>query len=126
MSKTSKALRVLTLALCLNFTSEAQLPPPGGGGSGVEVIREFDTEWYVRSGAEARLEPMGDTLLGDSIDPDTGSLSFNHTDVSLPGNSGLRVAVSRTMNQGLLYKNTDTHGFDSWDLDVPRITELVP
>jgi RHS repeat-associated protein len=126
MRKTSKALQALTLALCLNFTSEAQLPPPGGGGSGVEVIREFDTEWYVRSGAEARLEPMGDTLLGDSIDPDTGSLSFNHTDVSLPGNSGLRVAVSRTMNQGLLYKNTDTHGFDSWDLDVPRITELVP
>ncbi|MEO1660897.1 MAG: RHS repeat-associated core domain-containing protein [Pseudomonadota bacterium] len=126
MHKFVKVLWALTGTLCLNFTGEAQLPPPGGGGSSVEVIREFDTEWYVRSGAEARLEPMGDTLLGDSIDPDTGSLSFSHTDVSLPGNSGLRVAVSRTMSQGYRFKNTDTHGFDSWELQVPRITELVP
>ena len=42
------------------------------------------------------ITPDSTDLLGDRIDLYTGSLSFYHTDVSLPGNNGLTVAVGRT------------------------------
>jgi RHS repeat-associated protein len=114
------AVFVITVASAAN----GQITPPSGGD--IEVVREFDTQWFVREGAEARLEVLGDGLLGDSIDPNTGSLSFTHIDVSLPGNSGLRVAVSRTINQGRLKHHSDKHGFYRWELEIPKITESVP
>ncbi|MCJ8274023.1 MAG: hypothetical protein MJK04_32065, partial [Psychrosphaera sp.] len=39
-------------------------------------------------------------LLGEQIDLNSGSVSFTHTDVSLPGNSGLPVSISRTHKGG--------------------------
>jgi len=42
-------------------------------------------EWEKKQNAEQRLEVFGNDFLGDSIDPHTGTLAFNHTDISLPG-----------------------------------------
>ncbi|GFD82393.1 hypothetical protein KUL118_52550 [Tenacibaculum sp. KUL118] len=39
-------------------------------------------EWEKKQNAEQRLEVFGNDFLGDSIDPHTGTLAFNHTDVS--------------------------------------------
>ena len=62
-------------------------------------------EWEKMQGQEDRLRAYGPDLLGDSIDPHTGSLSFEHTDVSLPGNSHLEVLdVRKTSITGVSLK----------------------
>ncbi len=57
------------------------------------------------------LASMGPDLFGDAVDLYTGSLSFSATDVSIPGNSGLAVAVGRS------YTVTDRKGY--WLRDLP-------
>ena len=59
-------------------------------------------------------------LLGEQIDLNTGSVSFSHTDVSLPGNSGLPVRISRT-HKGGNYSFQNTLEFADWQLDIPSI-----
>jgi YD repeat-containing protein len=68
------------------------------------------------------------------VDLNTGTLSFRHVDVSLPGNSGLEVAIRRTRAQGDIFKhrarseNTEvqdqkiSHSFSDWMLEVPNIS----
>lgn len=126
MSKTSKTLQALTLALCLNFGASAQFGGgedggfPGGGGGGTSNPFPME-EWEKRQNAEERLTAFGDDLMGDQIDPHTGSLSFLQTDVSLPGNSGLPVAISRKRSQGLHYHESVDAEFGDWELVVPRL-----
>lgn len=45
--------------------------------------------------AQDAIKTLGPDLFGDQINLYDGSFSFQQTDVSLPGNSALRVAVSR-------------------------------
>ena len=50
-------------------------------------------EWQKRLTADERLTAFGSDLMGDAIDTHLGSISFSHTDVSLPGNSNLDVSI---------------------------------
>jgi len=59
--------------------------------------------------------------LGDGIDPNTGSLQFNITDVSIPGNFDLPVAVSRKIAQGRFYHRNTAVEFGDWQIEIPRI-----
>lgn len=58
-------------------------------------------------------------LFGEQVSLFNGSLGFAQTDVQLPGNSALPVALSRRYEAGR------PHGFfrqfGDWDLDIPRI-----
>ena len=62
---------------------------------------------------------LGDQLFGDRVDLYTGALSFSQTDISLPGNSGLEVAVRRQYTAG---RKFIVGHFGDWDLDLPRIS----
>ncbi|MDH3273691.1 MAG: polymorphic toxin-type HINT domain-containing protein [Gammaproteobacteria bacterium] len=95
-------------------------PPPGGGGSGPDPYHET----YARQNIREDLTPYGVDLLGEQFDLATGTLSFNHTDVVLPGNNGLEVAIRRTVNtaQGRFYPNNE---FGDWELDVPKLEMTV-
>jgi hypothetical protein len=59
-------------------------------------------------------------LLGERIDLNSGSISFKHTDVSLPGNSALPVAISR-LHKSKAYSNFNRTDFSDWALDIPYI-----
>ena len=83
-------------------------------------------EYEKRQGAEQRLEVLGDDLFGDGIDPSTGSIQFTHTDVSLPGNFPLEVAVRRKLSQGVYFRRNEILEFGDWQIDVPRITVVTP
>ena len=50
---------------------------------------------HETQGVSASLSSLDENLLGDNVDVDTGSLTFQATDVSLPGNSALPVAFGR-------------------------------
>jgi hypothetical protein len=59
----------------------AQTQPP-------ETI--YNTDWNERLAPNLGLKAHDHNLLGDSIDLHTGRLSFEHVDLSIPGNSDLR------------------------------------
>lgn len=79
-------------------------------------------EWEKKQNAEERLEVFGDGFLGDSIDPHTGSLSFSHTDIELPGNSSLSVSLRRQRTSGMQYRDGVDVEFGDWSMQVPRIS----
>ena len=74
--------------------------------------------------ADQRLTTFGNDLLGDQIDPNTGAISFEHTDISLPGNSKLEVALRRRVSQGWLYDEGVNAEFGNWEHLVPRIVAI--
>jgi hypothetical protein len=81
-------------------------------------------EWEQRMNADQRLTAFGPDLLGDQIDPATGAISFEHTDVALPGNSRLEVAIRRRLTQGYLYGEGVNAEFGNWEHLVPRIVAI--
>ena len=78
-------------------------------------------EWEEKIGVQDRLRSYGEDILGDGIDPHTGGISFTQTDVSIPGNSHLEVAVRRKISQGYFYSELEDAEFGDWHIDVPRI-----
>ena len=63
---------------------------------------------------------LGPDLLGDRVNLFNGALEFEHTDLSLPGNSQLSVALTR---RHVAARSTYVAGqFGDWDLEVPRIS----
>jgi len=60
-------------------------------------------------------------LIGDSVDLSSGGLSLNHTDISIPGNFPLEVAVTRSF-KGRQYSARNALSFADWQLDIPAIS----
>ena len=124
--KFKKTFAPLTASIMFLFatTASAQFEPePGIGGNNQPNIPNVELE--KRQGAEHRLEAFGTDLLGDGIDPHTGSLSFTTTDVSIPGNFSLPVMIERSRKQGLHYDKSVSVEFGDWQLNVPRIHVLT-
>lgn len=70
-------------------------------------------------GMASRLAPHGNDLMGDMIDKNTGGITFEHTDVSIPGNSNLEVALRRKLVQGSKSYTPYQQGFSEWVIDLP-------
>jgi hypothetical protein len=117
MIKYGNSVGIWVFVVCLLFPqfAIAQSYPP------MEPI----VEWEKRLGAEERMQALGPDLLGDRIDPHTGAISFEHVDVSLPGNFPLPVEIRRTRSQGYLYADAVKVEFGDWELSVPKITILL-
>jgi len=79
----------------------------GPSGGGITSEASIVAEYIERANVTERLQALGDDLMGDSIDLNTGSVSFQHVDVSLPGNSGLEVAIRRTREPGFVFPHLD-------------------
>ena len=60
----------------------------------------MDVNILERLKVSPTITPETTDLLGELIDLNSGSISFKHTDISLPGNSALDVAVRRVEHAG--------------------------
>lgn len=69
------------------------LAPPTFAAGELTLLDDFSTQM----GGSEQLSTTGADLFGDSTDVYTGATGFSVTDVSLPGNSSLPVAVQRSM-----------------------------
>ncbi len=74
---------------------------------------------------DTEITPETTDLFGEQIDIGTGGLTFVQTDVSIPGNSSLPVAISRKLLDPKDRYN-GTREFGLWSLDLPHIsTSLI-
>ncbi|MHB1059116.1 MAG: hypothetical protein ACYC0F_14655 [Rhodanobacter sp.] len=79
------------------------------------------------------IQPLGENPFGEQVSLYNGSLSFDQTDISLPGNGPL-LQVSRSFRTMETHPDNPVGGlsgssidgaFSDWDIDLPRITTLV-
>ena len=82
-------------------------------------IADIDSEKFAGNG-------LGD--FGETINPDTGELSFRHTDIHLPGNSDFEIAYTRYISSDPDRPNfhgnassTSSRGMGNWSSDFPYI-----
>lgn len=85
-----------------------------------------DTSYYhdlqERLQISQDVEPLDQSLAGESIDYFSGGLSFSVTDISIPGNFAIPVQISRTLTQ-----STEVFSqFGDWEMNLPRITGRLP
>ncbi len=94
------------------------LPSQGSGQGGVEVWEEYDKQFKRRNSIAA----LGPDLFGEEVNLANGALAFSATDLSIPGNSGLPVALTRSISvSSRPYQAVNDKPFADWELDVPRI-----
>lgn len=101
-----KLLTALALLLVSAQASAAKLP-----------WEEYDKQIQARGAITAH----GPQLFGDEVELSSGALSFSVTDISIPGNHSLPVALTRTTT----IVDWNDRAFDApmgdWDLDIPRL-----
>jgi hypothetical protein len=112
------ALVFATAASCIPALGQST-PGGGPGGGSAQVIPLID--WETRLDIADRLQPLGDDLMGDRIDPHTGAIEFLHTDIAVPSHTGPEVALRRQLRQGNEY-GLDDAAFGDWTVVAPRLS----
>ncbi|WAC63610.1 RHS repeat protein [Pseudoxanthomonas sp. SL93] len=67
---------------------------------------------------------LGPDLFGDQISFSNGALSFSATDVSIPGNNGLDVGITRSFPVVNRRWRLNEMPFGDWDIELPRVEGL--
>jgi RHS repeat-associated protein len=105
------------LVFCTAAAIADDTPPPVPEGAQSISI---EAEYVQRIRASQAIS--GDDLFGEQINLYTGTLALRQTDVSLPGNSALPVAITREFSVTSL-RYAGGH-FGGWDLDLPRLSAV--
>jgi hypothetical protein len=113
------AVAFVILACVANISSASS----GGGGGTNFTTTYYEQGKLIRAGED--VEALGPNLMGDSINEYSGSLSFTQTDVDLPGNNALAVAVARHIATGSRQAALTGGLFGDWDLEIPHLHTLV-
>ncbi|MEE4212730.1 MAG: RHS repeat-associated core domain-containing protein [Parvularcula sp.] len=99
-------------------------PNPDEDGFSVAPPPDITIDQLPREDIDSRLETHGNDLFGDAVDPYTGSLTFRHVDVSIPGNNSLPVTIVRQRAQASDHYAANK-AFGDWILQTPNIARLV-
>lgn len=93
-------------------------PSVEGGSGAVQVWEEYGKAFKSRNSVAA----LDASVFGDSVDLSNGALSFSVTDVNVPGNSSLPVAITRTLSvTSRAFDSDNDRPFADWELDIPRL-----
>jgi RHS repeat-associated protein len=90
--------------------------------SGMAFAQEVNVSYLqgLLPKAETAITTLGPDLMGDRVNLFNGALEFEHTDVSIPGNSALPVSLTRRHVAG---RTVFIRGvFGDWDLETPRVS----
>ena len=97
-------------------------PPDDGGGNfiGAFEVKDYGYNIFENINDNPELASLTTGLLGDKISMFTGDIRFEQVDVSLPGNSAIPVAITRTLsNPDSWFK--ETLEFENWSLAIPHV-----
>jgi RHS repeat-associated protein len=93
-------------------------PSVGNGTQGAQVWEEYGKAFKSRNSVAA----MDASIFGDEVNLANGALSFSVTDISVPGNSSLPVAITRTLSvTSRPFDSDNDRPFADWELDIPRL-----
>ena len=109
----------LGLALVFGFAifSTAQLISPDDSDSNEKISPSPLGDIQARY-SSLNLDVLDDGLAGEHIDIDTGSLTFSHMDISLPGNNDLPVQFGRKISRDGLHQTWT----GNWTPQIPYVT----
>lgn len=93
-------------------------------GDPVAVYQNLSEFIYNRQKVSEEITAETSELFGERIDLNTGSVSMQQTDISIPGNSQLPVALHRSY-RGALYTHATALNFGDWQLSIPSITTVM-
>lgn len=80
----------------------------------------IEAEYNKRIRAAEQVGALGTDLFGDRVNLYAGTLSFSATDISVPGNFALPVAIGRRFI--VAGGSSIFEHFGDWELDIPRIS----
>jgi len=106
----AKCLLLGVVALCV-------LAPVGVSA---QIVPTWRQEYDKRLKYGDLVEPLKGEIFGEQVNLYDGSISFKATDVSIPGNGGLAVSLSRSYGDVSGSANDKEYG--NWDLDIPSLS----
>ncbi len=106
----AKGLLLGVVALCV-------LAPVGVSA---QIVPTWRQEYDKRLKYGDLVEPLKGEIFGEQVNLYDGSISFKATDVSIPGNGGLAVSLSRSYGDVSGSANDKEYG--NWDLDIPSLS----
>ncbi|MCL1037031.1 hypothetical protein L2750_07680 [Shewanella submarina] len=83
-------------------------------------VKNYGYNFLEANNIKPVLPTLTTDLMGDRIDYFTGSVSFEHTDISIPGNSNLPVNITRNMGDPDSW-HRGTREFGNWSLSIPYV-----
>lgn len=83
-------------------------------------------EWSRRVSAAQTIGALGPNLFGDTVSFYTGQTTFSVTDVDLPGNNALPVAITRTFSTAAAEGPTAPGLLGEWELELPHVRGVFP
>ncbi|GAA0264612.1 hypothetical protein [Rhodanobacter caeni] len=87
------------------------------------VTPEDEYKKLIRVNEE--VQPLGATPFGENVSLYNGSLSFEQTDISLPGDGPtLQLSRSYHLREGKESESIDG-AFSDWEIEIPRITTIT-
>lgn len=108
----AKGLLLGVVALCV-------LAPVGVSA---QIVPTWRQEYDKRLKYGDLVEPLKGEIFGEQVNLYDGSISFKATDISIPGNSGLAVSLSRSYGDVSGSANDKEYG--NWDLDIPSLSGI--
>ncbi len=96
-------------------------PDDGGDGfSGAFEVKDYGYNIFENINDTPELASLTTRLFGDKISMFTGDIRFEQVDISLPGNSAIPVAITRTLsNPDAWFK--ESLEFENWSLAIPHV-----
>nr|WP_136249776.1 RHS repeat-associated core domain-containing protein [Ningiella ruwaisensis] len=101
------------------------LPDPTGPGIGDSsgqfvAPQTFTYNFNDLNNVQTEVQSLTSSLMGDSMDLSTGTIAWMHTDVEIPGNFDIEVAIKRQLSDtGNWYRAT--RDFGNWSLAIPHV-----
>ncbi|MEH6414651.1 hypothetical protein [Pseudomonas sp. CGJS7] len=80
---------------------------------------DWPNEYAKRVRSTENVSPLGDEAFGDKVNLFNGTVRFSHDLISIPGNSGLPVALGIFFDP---HDITQGHLNGYWDLDIPHVS----
>ena len=95
----------------------------GGGSSTPTYISSYEQGNLIRAGQV--VQALGPDLMGDKVNEYTGTLQFEQTDASLPGNNGLAVMAGRLLSTASKQPTLALGQFGDWELAIPHLQTVA-
>lgn len=81
----------------------------------------WEQEWGTRISSRQSVAPLTSDLFGEEVSLYDGTTSFVATDVSIPGNFDIPVAISRRAKLGVPGGSSPQELFGEWEIELPYL-----